>query len=82
MAKVYWKNFWTALKGQFQGREKYAVICLESVVDASLWFWHAAFETLNDINNWERSASFESMTNRENTKNDLDLIAALLLFDC
>ncbi len=57
VTKVYWKNCPTALKGQFQGREKCASIALESVVDYNLWFWHASFGfpgTLNDINIWER----------------------------
>ena len=47
---------------------KICAISLESVVDMSLWFLHAALEiprTLNDINIWERSALFESMTNGE-----------------
>lgn len=66
VTKVYWKNCPTALKGQFQGREKYASIALEAVVDHNLWFWHASFGfpgTLNDINIWERSSLLESMLN-------------------
>ena len=53
VAKIYWKNCLTALKGQFQGHEKYAAISMESMVDTNLWFWHAAFGfpgMLNDLN--------------------------------
>ena len=66
VTKVHWKNCPTALKGQFQGREKYASMALEAVVDHNLWFWHASFGfpgTLNDINIWERSSLLESMLN-------------------
>ena len=51
--KVYWKRCPTAWEGRFQGREKYASIRLEAVIDNNLWFWHTAFGfpgTLNDIN--------------------------------
>ncbi len=66
VTKVHWKNCPTALKGQFQGREKCATIALEAVVDHNLWFWHGSFGfpgTLNDINIWERSSLLESMLN-------------------
>jgi hypothetical protein len=66
VTKVHWKNCPTALKGQYQGREKYATIALESIVDYNLWFWHASFGflgTMNDINIWERSSLLESMLN-------------------
>jgi hypothetical protein len=56
--KMHWKNCPTALKGQFQGKEEYPSIALESVVDYNLWFRHALFGfpgTLNNINLWERS---------------------------
>ncbi len=43
VTKVHWKNCPTAWKGQFQGREKYAGLGLEAVVDTNLWLWHAAF---------------------------------------
>jgi hypothetical protein len=33
ITKVYWKNCPTAMKGQFQGKEKCAAIGQESVVD-------------------------------------------------
>jgi hypothetical protein len=33
VTKVHWKNCPTALKGQFQGHEKYPSIGLEAVVD-------------------------------------------------
>ena len=77
VTKVHWKNCPTAWKGQFQGREKYAGLGLEAVVDNNLWFWHAAFGfpgTLNDINIWERSSLFESMINGEHEKLDLDYV--------
>ncbi len=63
----------TALKGQFQGREKHATIALESVVDYNLWFWYASFGfpgTMNDINIWERSSLLESMLNGEHESLD------------
>ena len=66
VTKLHWKNCPTALKGQFQGREKCATIALEAVVDYNLWFWHASFAfpgTMNDINIWERSCLLESMLN-------------------
>eukprot|EP00804_Cyclotella_cryptica_P015099 CCRYP_000680-RA/>CCRYP_000680-RA protein AED:0.00 eAED:0.00 QI:23/-1/1/1/-1/1/1/26/445 len=66
VTKVHWKKCPTALKGQFQGREKCATIALEAVVYHNLWFWHGSFEfpgTLNDINMWERSSLLESMLN-------------------
>ncbi len=69
------ENCPTAWKGQFQGREKYAGLGLEAVVDTNLWFWHAAFGfsgTLNDINIWERSALLESMVNGEYEKIDFN----------
>jgi hypothetical protein len=43
VTKVHWKNCSTALKGQSQGKEKYASIALEVVVDYNLYFWHASF---------------------------------------
>ena len=73
VTKVHWKNCPTALKGQFQGREKHATIALESVVDYNLWFWHASFGfpgTMNDINIWERSSLLESMLNGEHESLD------------
>eukprot|EP00804_Cyclotella_cryptica_P014784 CCRYP_020124-RA/>CCRYP_020124-RA protein AED:0.11 eAED:0.16 QI:0/0/0/1/1/1/2/0/150 len=66
VTKVHWKNCPTALKGQFQGREKHASIALEAIVDHNLWFWHASFGfpgTLDNINIWERSSLLESMLN-------------------
>ena len=38
VTKVHWKNCPTAWKGQFQGREMYAGLGLEAVVDTNLWF--------------------------------------------
>ena len=70
---VHWKKCPTALKGQYQGREKYATIALESVVDYNLWFWHASFGfpgTMNDINIWERSSLLESMLNGKHEEID------------
>jgi len=73
VTKVHWKNCLTALKGQFQGREKCATIALEAVVDHNLWFWHGSFGfpgTLNDINIWERSSLLESMLNGQHEQID------------
>lgn len=77
VTRVHWKNCSTAWKRQFQGRETFADIGLEEVVDHNLWFWHAEFgfpETLNDINVWECSSLFESMTNGEHKKLDFDFL--------
>ncbi len=77
VTKVHWKNCPTALKGQFQGKEKYASIALESVVDYNLWFWHASFGfpgTLNDINIWERSTLLESMLNGQHDDIDHEFV--------
>ena len=63
-------------KGQFQGREKYATIALESVVDYNLWFWHASFGfpgTMHDINIWEQSL-LESMLNGKHEEIDHEFI--------
>ena len=63
------------MKRQFQGREKFASIALEAVVDHNLWFWHASFGfpgTLNDINVLKRSSLFESMLNGELDSIDYD----------
>lgn len=73
VTKVHWKNCPTALKGQFQGREKCATIALKSVVDYNLWFWHASFGfpgTMNDINIWEHSCLLESMLNGSHSEID------------
>ena len=73
VTKVHWKNCPTALKGQYQGREKYGSIALDSAVDYNLWFWHASFGfpgTMNDINIWERSSLLESMLNRKHGEID------------
>ena len=75
--KVHWKNCPTAWKGQFQGREKYAELGLEAVIDTNLWFWHAALGfpgTINDINIWECSALLESMVNGEHEKLDFSYV--------
>jgi hypothetical protein len=68
----------TTWKGQFQGREKFAGIRLESVVDHNLLFWHVAFGfpgMLNDINIWECSSLFECMINGEHNKLDFDFFS-------
>ena len=76
VTKIYWKNYPTALKGKFQGKEKYASLALEVVVDYNLWFWfHASFGfpgTMNDINIWERSSLFESMLNGNGKHDEID----------
>jgi len=74
----------TALKGQFQGREKYATIAMESVVDDNHWFWHAAFGfpwTLSDIYIWERSSLLESMINRQHDMIDHEFSLNGVLFN-
>jgi len=66
VTKVHWNNCPTALKGQFQGREKCATITLVSIVNYNLWFWHASFGfpgTMNDIIIWEWSGLLESILN-------------------
>jgi len=71
------ENCPTALKGQFQGKEKYASLALESVVDYNLWFWDASFGfpgTMNDINIWERSSLLESMLNGKHDEIDHDFV--------
>eukprot|EP00804_Cyclotella_cryptica_P026433 CCRYP_008109-RA/>CCRYP_008109-RA protein AED:0.33 eAED:0.33 QI:0/-1/0/1/-1/1/1/0/162 len=37
VTKAHWKRCPTAWKGQFQGREKYASIGLEAIIDNNLW---------------------------------------------
>jgi hypothetical protein len=77
VTKVHWKNCPTALKGQIQGKEKYASIALESVIDYNLWFWHAYFGfpgTMNDINIWERSTLLESMLNGKHDDIDHEFV--------
>ncbi|KAL7474615.1 hypothetical protein ACHAW6_000582 [Cyclotella cf. meneghiniana] len=73
VTKVHWKNCPTALKGQYQGRETYATIALECVVDYNVWFLHASFGfpgTINDINIWEPSLLLESMLNGKHKQID------------
>jgi Plant transposon protein len=55
VTKIDYKNCPTALKGQIQGKKKYATTGLQAVVDHNLWFWHAAFGfpgTRNDISSF------------------------------
>ncbi len=84
VTKVYWKNCPTALKGQFQGREKCATIALEAVIDHNLWFWHASFSfpgTMNDINIWERSSLLQSMLNGKHNNIDHKFTLDRKVFD-
>ena len=77
VSKAHWKNCPTTWKGQYQGREKFAGLGLEAVVDHNLWFWHASFSfpwTLNDINIWKWSSLFESMINGDHDKIDFDFL--------
>jgi hypothetical protein len=63
VTKVVWEKCPVALKGQFQGKEKFATIGLEVVAD-DVWIWHNAFgfpSCLNNINILERYLLFESM---------------------
>lgn len=49
------------------GKEGYATMGLEAVVEYDLWIWHSAFGfhgSLNDINIWDRSSLFPSMLDR------------------
>jgi hypothetical protein len=53
--KVHWQNRLIFLKGQYDGKDKFASIGLEAVAENNLWFWHAAFGfpgTLSGINIW------------------------------
>ena len=38
-------------QGLYLGKEKYATIVLEAVVDNNLWFWHSAFGFVGSCNN-------------------------------
>ena len=59
--------------GQFKGKEGIPTISLEAVADYNLWIWHSAFGfpgSLNDLNIWEKSPLFNSMT--DGTHNEID----------
>jgi hypothetical protein len=65
VTKVHWANCLTAWKGQFEGKEGVPTIGLEAVADYNCWIWHSAFGfpgTMNDLNIWDRSPLFASMT--------------------
>jgi hypothetical protein len=51
--------------GQFKGKKGIPTISLEAVSDYNLWIWNSAFGfpgSLNDLNIWEKSPLFNSMT--------------------
>lgn len=57
-----WKNCPTGWAGQFQGKEKKAMIVLEAVASKSTRIWHAFFGvpgSLNDINVLNQSPIFQ-----------------------
>jgi hypothetical protein len=65
VTKVHWANCPTAWHGQFKGKEGIPTISLEAVSDYNLWIWNSAFGfpgSLNDLNIWEKSPLFNSMT--------------------
>jgi hypothetical protein len=74
VTKVHWANCPTAWKGQFEGKEGVPTIGLEAVADYNCWIWHSAFGfpgTMNDLNIWDRSPLFASMT--DGTHNEIDI---------
>jgi hypothetical protein len=57
-----WKNFPSAMSGQYKGKEKRPTIVLEAVADQRLWIWHSYFGTagaLNGINVLDQSTLFD-----------------------
>ena len=70
---VKWKNCPVAWQGQYQGKEGCPTIVMEAFCDYNRWFWHAAFnfpELLNDINIWGQSPLRQSFI--DGTFSDLD----------
>ncbi|XP_035817118.1 protein ALP1-like [Zea mays] len=60
-----WRNYPTAWRGQFCGRNGRASMILEAVATYDLWIWHAFFGmpgTNNDVNVLHRSPVFDPMT--------------------
>jgi len=56
-----WKNFPSAMAGQYKGKEKKPTVVLEAAANQRLWIWHSFFGsagTLNEINILEQSSVF------------------------
>lgn len=70
------KNCSTALKIQFQGKEKYTTIGLESVIDHNPWVWNVVFGIPDMLKSasFESDFLFESVTNRHHEELDFDLL--------